>query len=190
MNLLAGWENFYVIVGSSAGALIGLQFVVITLISEGPTGQEEARASKAFASPTVVHFSLVLLISAFVSVPWQHVTPFAACLSLAGLGGLAYTGVVARRVRTQSVYQPLMEDRAFHVLLPGAAYAALLCSAGMALCYAAPAMFGSAAAALLLLFTGIHNAWDMVVYNVFIWRRTKKGDAGTQAPSPPTDSNP
>ncbi len=31
MNPLAGWENFYLIVGSSAGALIGLQFVVITL---------------------------------------------------------------------------------------------------------------------------------------------------------------
>jgi hypothetical protein len=33
MSALAGWENFYVIVGSSAGALIGLQFVVVTLIA-------------------------------------------------------------------------------------------------------------------------------------------------------------
>jgi len=33
MTALDGWENFYVIVGSSAGALIGLQFVVITLIA-------------------------------------------------------------------------------------------------------------------------------------------------------------
>jgi hypothetical protein len=33
MTAIAGWENFYVIVGSSAGALIGLQFVVITLLS-------------------------------------------------------------------------------------------------------------------------------------------------------------
>ena len=36
MPALTGWENFYVIVGSSAGALIGLQFVVITLIVEIP----------------------------------------------------------------------------------------------------------------------------------------------------------
>lgn len=28
-NPLAAWENFYIIVGSSAGALTGLQFVVI-----------------------------------------------------------------------------------------------------------------------------------------------------------------
>jgi hypothetical protein len=33
---LNGWENFYVIVGSSAGALIRLQFVVLTLISRRP----------------------------------------------------------------------------------------------------------------------------------------------------------
>ena len=34
MTALAAWQNFYVIVGSSAGALIGLQFVVMSLISE------------------------------------------------------------------------------------------------------------------------------------------------------------
>src|SRR4051812_768692 len=32
--LLAAWESFYVIVGSSAAALTGLQFVVIALIAE------------------------------------------------------------------------------------------------------------------------------------------------------------
>ena len=34
MTELAGWEIVYVIVGSSAGALIGLQFVVITLLTK------------------------------------------------------------------------------------------------------------------------------------------------------------
>jgi hypothetical protein len=37
MTALTGWENFYVIVGSAAGALIGLQFVVVTLIADSPT---------------------------------------------------------------------------------------------------------------------------------------------------------
>ena len=31
---LAAWQSFYVIVGSSGGALIGLQFVVMTLIAD------------------------------------------------------------------------------------------------------------------------------------------------------------
>jgi len=42
MTLLSGWENFYVIVGSSAGALIGLQFVVVTLIAERPPRDADA----------------------------------------------------------------------------------------------------------------------------------------------------
>jgi hypothetical protein len=36
MTVLSGWGNFYVIVGSAAGALIGLQFVVMTLIADRP----------------------------------------------------------------------------------------------------------------------------------------------------------
>jgi hypothetical protein len=31
---LAGWENFYVIVGSSAGGLTGITFVVVALIRD------------------------------------------------------------------------------------------------------------------------------------------------------------
>jgi len=59
MIALTGWENFYVIVGSSAGALIGLQFVVLMLIAERP-GLRMAGAGAAFATPSVVHFGVVL----------------------------------------------------------------------------------------------------------------------------------
>lgn len=48
MTALAGWENFYVVVGSSAGALIGLQFVVITLLAGMPIIKDVERASSAF----------------------------------------------------------------------------------------------------------------------------------------------
>jgi len=42
---LAGWANFYVIIGSSGGALTGLQFVVMTLVAESPPrGMAEAGA--------------------------------------------------------------------------------------------------------------------------------------------------
>ncbi|MGH9573140.1 MAG: hypothetical protein ACRD40_06365 [Candidatus Acidiferrales bacterium] len=63
MTSLAGWDNFYVIVGSSAGALIGLQFVVIALIADLPIRDGAAQASSAFATPTVLHFGAVLLLS-------------------------------------------------------------------------------------------------------------------------------
>jgi uncharacterized membrane protein len=65
-----GWENFYVIVGSAAGALIGLQFVVVTLIADTPS-LRTAEAGAAFATPTIVHFGATLLLSAVASVPWK-----------------------------------------------------------------------------------------------------------------------
>jgi hypothetical protein len=73
MTALSGWENFYVIVGSSAGALIGLQFVVITLIADRPIAPGQAQAGDAFATPTIVHFGTVLLLSAALNVPWHGI---------------------------------------------------------------------------------------------------------------------
>ena len=72
MTALAGWENFYVIVGSSTGALIGLQFVVITLIADMPIAGGQAQAGKAFATPTIVHFGAALLLLAILkrSLAW------------------------------------------------------------------------------------------------------------------------
>jgi hypothetical protein len=36
MSELAEWDSFYIVVGPAAGALIGLQFVVMTLSAERP----------------------------------------------------------------------------------------------------------------------------------------------------------
>ena len=168
MTVIDGWENFYVIVGSSAGALIGLQFVVITLIASRPITQDAAQAGSAFATPSVVHFGLVLLLSAIVSAPWDEITVVAVLWGLVGLGGVVYVVVVARRMRAQSAYRPVFEDWLFHVLLPLAAYTILAISAFAAPYDARPAIFLIGAAALVLLLIGIHNAWDAVTYQVFV----------------------
>jgi hypothetical protein len=59
----------------------------------------------------------------------------------------------------------------FHALLPLAAYAMLVVSAWVAFSLARPALFLVGGAALLLLFVGIHNAWDAVTYHIFVRRR-------------------
>src|SRR2546426_411267 len=90
---IAAWESFYVIVGSSAAALTGLQFVVIALVAE-----MEGRASRpeirAFGTPTIVHFSAVLLISAILSAPWQTLSGPAFSFAACGLAGIALPAVV------------------------------------------------------------------------------------------------
>jgi len=170
MAVADGWENFYVIVGSSAGALIGLQFVVITLIAGNPNVRRERdpRVGGAFATPSVVHFSLVLMLSAILSSPADAIPLVAVLWGLVGLCGLAYVIIVARRMRVQKAYKPVFEDWSFHVLLPCAAYALLAVSAYAANFDVRPSLFLVGAAALLLLLVGIHNAWDAVTYQVFV----------------------
>ena len=164
MPELTEWSGFYVIVGSSAGALIGLQFVVLTLIAQRPRVEPEAGA--AFATPSVVHFAVALLLSAVGSAPWHVSSAVAICWAVVGVVGIVYIVAVARRMRTQKVYQPVFEDWLCHVFLPLAAYV-MLGVASLLTQYVRAALFMVAAATLLLLFVGIHNAWDAVTFHVF-----------------------
>lgn len=176
MGPFAGWDNFYVIVGSAAGALIGLQFVVMTLIADTPVAS--AQAGSAFATPTIMHFAAALLLSAGLSAPWPGSGAAALFLGLVGLGGLGYSGIVCRRMRAQTSYRPDYEDWAFHAVLPIVAYALLTSSAYAAGAHVREAPFGVATAVLVLLFIGIHNAWDAVTWHVFVTRR-RHGGRGT-----------
>ena len=167
MTALYAWQNFYVIVGSSAGALIGLQFVVLTLIASRPVGAGTAQAGHAFATPTIVHFGAALLQAGIMTAPWQGVTPAAVLWGALGLSGITYSAVVVRRMFRQGAYKPVFEDWLFHVLLPLAAYTTLAVAAFEAGSHLRAALFAIGAAALLLLFVGIHNAWDAVTYHIF-----------------------
>jgi hypothetical protein len=176
MTPLDGWANFYVIVGSSAGALIGLQFVVLTLIAGRPALRGEAQAGAAFSTPSVVHFGVVLLLSAVISAPWDGIGAVAVLCGGVGLSGIVYSVIVARRMRAQTAYKPVFEDWLFYVLLPCAAYAVLAGSALAARAFARTALLIVGAAALMLLFTGIHNAWDTVTHLVFVQKQGEQED--------------
>ena len=167
MALMADWDSFYVIVGSAAGALIGLQFVVMTLIAEAPP-EGVAEAGAAFSTPTVVHFTAVLMLSALVRIPWGGIEPLSVLFGLIGIFGTVYALSITRRMAVQQVYKPVMEDWAFHAVLPLAAYVVLAGSAFAAPSNTRGALFGVGGASLLLLFVGIHNAWDAVAYHVVV----------------------
>jgi hypothetical protein len=169
MPELKHWESFYVIVGAAAGALIGLQFVVMTLIAERPhkrAAEAGGALGGAFATPTIVHFSVAFFLSALVTAPWQAITTVAVAWGLTGLIGAMYVVIVARRMRAQKAYRPQLEDWLFHALLPLLAYATLALSALAAPSNEHEALFCLGTAALLLLFIGIHNAWDAITYLV------------------------
>lgn len=162
---MSEWASFYVIVGSSGAALIGVQFVVVTLIAsqrQHPT----AEALQAFGTPTVVHLTGALLVSAIMSAPWRSLVPTSVALVLCGVGGIAYGAIVMRRARRQTYYEPVWQDWLWYAVLPCSAYAALALAAAVLRTNTQPALFVIGAAALGLLLIGIHNAWDTVTHIV------------------------
>jgi hypothetical protein len=184
MSALNEWDSFYVIVGSAAGALIGLQFVVMTLVAERPT-PGVSQAGRAFGTPTVVHFSACLLLAALVRVPWPDAVYAFWSAEILGICGLAYMALTVWRMWHQQAYQLDWEDRTFHVLLPFAAYGLLALTGASGIAHAVTALFGVGAAALLLLFIGIHNAWDAVAWHVYVQRakQAEKSQSGPVNPS-------
>jgi hypothetical protein len=161
--ILSSWETFFFMVGSSGAALTGLVFVVVTLVSE-TTAREGQQAFAAFATPTIVHFCSVLLIAALVCAPWTHLLAPSVLLGATALFGVCYVGVVARRARRQTSYTPVFEDILWHIIFPLASYLSLLGGALFLRRRPGESMFAIASTAILLLFTGIHNAWDTVTY--------------------------
>ncbi len=161
--MLTTWQNFYVIIGSSAAALTGLMFVVITLIA----GTREPRASEAlaaFSTPNVVHFCVALLVAANLSAPWQARWHASLLLGLCGLGGVTYVVIMLRRARRQTSYQPVLEDWLWHTVFPFVSYTALVVATIVLPSNPVLALFVIGAVTVLLLFIGIHNAWDTVTY--------------------------
>jgi hypothetical protein len=184
VHLFAGWESFYVIVGSSAAALTGLQFVVMALVadSDRPGGSQEIAA---FGTPTVVHFCSALLISGILTAPWPTLTSAGRATSLVGLLGLVYAVIVFRRAARQMAYKPVFEDWLWHTILPAAAYLTFLIS-GLGLC--TRGLFFAGGAALLLVFIGIHNAWDTVTYVTLNQRKATEQRTGVPANPPAGES--
>jgi hypothetical protein len=191
--LLASWGNFYQVTGAAAAALTGLQFIVQTLLASNAfrpitTNSDPEAGTAAFGSPTVVHFTLALILSAVLCAPWPTDGGLRATLGVLGTGAIVYSAIVLRRTLRQRIYVPVMEDWVWHILLPAAAYAAVLLAALLLGRGAVAPLFGLAAATLLLLCIGIHNAWDTVTYLTFTAMRAPA--AGEAAPSRLDDPRP
>jgi len=178
LSPFTAWESFYVIIGSSSAALTGLQFVVITL-SDQVNALGSGSATRAFGTPTIVHFCAVLFISAILNAPWPTLSSAGIALGASGVAGFVYAVMVVRHSRRQTDYVPVLEDWIWHCVLPLIAYAALLIAAILLQRYPAPSLFVIGGTALLLLFVGIHNAWDSVVY-IALQRQPRREGGGNQ----------
>ncbi len=163
-SMLAAWSNFYVIVGSSAGALTGLMFVVITLVAGVEATRRSPDGLATYSTPTVAHLCIALLGSLVLSAPWHSVAHAGAMLALAGVYGVVYLLVLIDRMRRGAgfTYRPELEDWIWYAALPLLSYITIAVGGVLLMTSPADAMFPLAGALVLLIFIGIHNAWDIV----------------------------
>ncbi|MFI4868051.1 MAG: hypothetical protein ACHQDD_01705 [Steroidobacterales bacterium] len=172
---LEGWNNFYVIVGSSAAGLTGLTFVVIALASDA--NMVRLSGLRTFITPIVMHFGSALWIAALLCIPGHTVASLATCMSVTGVILAAHGGITTWRMyRNRSVYRPMLEDWIWNALLPSLCYLALLTGGVLLVSHPLPALYTIGAVALTLLFIGIHNAWDLAV-----WITVERPEARSQA---------
>ena len=164
--VLAHWHEFYTLLGTAAGTLVGLLFVAATLAT-GVFSSERRAPARVFLTATVVHFSSVLVLSLVVLGPIENWSLLGVLVLAGGLVGIAYCGLVWRDARRDGLSAAIdLEDRVWYVVLPVAIY---LCEVASGIALAAGSAAGGVALAValtVLLVVGIHNAWDITIWTV------------------------
>jgi hypothetical protein len=179
---LAEWANFYVITGSAAAGLTGLTFVVIALTSDA--GRVNAVGLNTFITPSIVHFGTVLALAAFMCVPHPTSLRLTFGMGAAAIGGFAYTGrITVNMHHNVGQYVAVWEDWLWNVILPLASYGALCAAAVFVEHHPDEALDCAGGASVMLLFIGIHNAWDIAV-----WMSLHKNAESTTDASKPAKS--
>jgi hypothetical protein len=181
-SILSGWENFYLIVGPSAAALIGLQFIVMTLIADSKPELIAMDSISAFGTPTVFHLGGVVVISVIVSAPWPSLYPASVALAICGIIGIGYGSLVTIRARRQTNYEPVGEDWIWYSILPGSCYIAIAVAALLMTRGPLVPLFVIGGAVLALLLVGVHNTWDTVTYIVL--QQASRKDSARRPPVP------
>jgi hypothetical protein len=162
--MFQGWENYFYLTGSSAAALIGLIFIVITLTA----GQDPRRVSQGapvYVTPIIFHFAVVLVVSALSQVPRLQSWVVGLILGLCAISGIVYSVVTTIRLCRSGWEDPVPElsDKCFYGFLPTTCYIALAISACAIWFLEGKAVLAVGAIVLVLLLIGIRNAWDLAM---------------------------
>lgn len=150
--------------GSSAAALTGLMFVVLTLIAGSEAVRRTPEGISTYTTPTVLHFATALLISANFVAPWHSLFHASIVPGLIGLYGVVHIIRVIFLARRFERYTPDLDDWIWYMVLPLIAHGAVLAGAIVLANNAIDALFIIAGGAVVLIFIGIRNAWDVVTF--------------------------
>jgi hypothetical protein len=156
-----GWENFFLMAGGAAAVLIGLIFVVISLMGDRPRSTVLA-GSKLYMGPIVLGVSFVLALSAAALSPGITRAEFAVITAVVALWGLV-RGVMSS-IGIGRFTKVHWTDVWFYGVYPTAIYVALGVIA-VAFWLGWPwAQKALAIAITLALLLAIRNEWDLITW--------------------------
>ena len=158
------WGEFYLLAGSAAAVLIGLIFVVVTLMQDRPRSTM-LFGSKLFMGPVVLHVSFVLALSAAALAPGVTPAAFAAlCAAVAVWGLVRGVQSILGIQGLKGEDAPHWTDVWFYGVIPTLLSVAL---AGVAAGFwsgQAWAVHGVAAVITGELLLSVRNEWDLVTW--------------------------
>ncbi len=162
--MFEGWDEFYLLAGSAAAVLIGLIFVVISLMQDRPRSSVLA-GSKLYMGPIVLGVSFVLVLSAMALTPGVTRKEVAAATAVVALWGLARgiwsTFGIRRLLSDKEVH---WTDLWFYGVIPSVIYVEL---AAVALAFWQDqdwARDGLAVGTVAVLLSAIRNEWDLITW--------------------------
>jgi|SRR5215210_96957 len=162
--MFEGWGEYFFMIGSSAAALIGLMFVVVTLTAGRERDQTE-RGKRLYTSPIVWHLAVVLLLSGAAIAPTINARLFGFATSGLALLGIAMgfrSAVGIQRERLTGADS--MFDMWWYGIVPAVAYVGLGGASVAVLTESNCSASAVAAALMALLLVSIHAEWDLVTF--------------------------
>jgi len=162
--MFEGWGEFYLLAGSAAAVLIGLIFVVVTLMQDRPRSAVMA-GSRLYMGPVVLHVTFVLILSAAALVPDISARQFALVAAGTSVWGAirsinSFVGI--RRVPGPD--KPHWSDAWCYGAIPLALSVALAVVACSFWAEAPWAPNSAAAVVTGFLLITIRNEWDLVTW--------------------------
>jgi hypothetical protein len=161
-GMFEGWGEYYLMAGSAAAVLIGLIFVVISLMQDR-SRTSVLEGSRLYMGPIVLGVSFALALSAAALAPGMDAAAMAGIAALVAAWGLirGLMSIAGIRKLGSEVH---WTDLWFYGVAPSALYLAL---GGVAVAFwsgwaCAPSGLAAVVTGLLLL--AVRNEWDLITW--------------------------
>jgi hypothetical protein len=164
MEPLEKWHDFFMLVGTASGTLVGLTFVAASIGDASLFVKGFNEVMKAFITPTIIHFSAVLFVCFVVVAPSLSSVEFAASTGVIALVGIGYSCTTLFRISSSYSSATSFTDRHWYALTPAGGYLILAIATLEPLIRSSIRPSWIAIAVSILLLAGIRNAWAITAW--------------------------